>query len=83
MLNRPYDIYGLSAPYENEDPKNLLAVHIVKNRSGEVGMIPFETEMKYFDIWERPERFNNIEKPKSRRKVKVTVETNDDQEEIF
>ncbi len=55
MLNRPYETYGLTEKYEGEDPKGLLAAHIVKNRSGELGMIPYSTDMKHFNIWERPE----------------------------
>jgi len=53
MLNRPYDLYNITRPYLGEDPVNLLAVHLEKNRNGNIGMIPFETDMKYFKLKER------------------------------
>ena len=53
MINRPYDMYGITDQYCGEDPKNLLALHIEKNRTGQLGMIPFETNMKNFSIKER------------------------------
>tara|TARA_R110000850_G_scaffold65772_1_gene146792 strand:- start:140 stop:538 length:399 start_codon:yes stop_codon:yes gene_type:complete len=53
MLQRPYDLYGITEPYCNEDPIGLLAVHVEKNRDGLLGMIPFEAEMSTFTINER------------------------------
>ena len=53
MLQRPYDLYGITETYCNEDPIGLLAVHVEKNRDGLLGMIPFEAEMATFTINER------------------------------
>ena len=53
MLQRPYDLYGITETYCNEDPIGLLAIHIEKNRDGLLGMIPFEAEMSTFTINER------------------------------
>ena len=53
ILNRPYDIYGITKTYCNEDPVGLLACHIEKNRDGLLGMIPYEAEMSTFTIQER------------------------------
>lgn len=53
MLNRPHDLYNITKPYLGEDPKNLLAVHLEKNRNGNIGFIPFETDMKFFKLNER------------------------------
>lgn len=53
MLQRPYDLYGITDKYCGEDPQGLLAVHIEKNRDGLLGMIPFETELSTFTINER------------------------------
>ncbi len=53
MLQRPYDLYGITETYCNEDPVGLLAVHVEKNRDGLLGMIPFEAEMATFTINER------------------------------
>lgn len=53
MLQRPYDLYGITDKYCGEDPKGLLAVHIEKNRDGLLGMIPFETDLSTFTINER------------------------------
>ena len=53
MLQRPYDLYGITDPYCGEDPVGLLAVHIEKNRDGLLGLIPFEAEMSTFTITER------------------------------
>lgn len=53
MLQRPYDLYGITDKYCGEDPINLLACHIEKNRDGLLGMIPFETNLSTFTIQER------------------------------
>lgn len=53
MLQRPYDLYGITDPYCGEDPIGLLAIHVEKNRDGLLGMIPFEAEMSTFTITER------------------------------
>tara|TARA_R100001163_G_C5066422_1_gene204824 strand:- start:822 stop:1772 length:951 start_codon:yes stop_codon:yes gene_type:complete len=53
MLQRPYDLYGITDKYCGEDPQGLLAVHIEKNRDGMLGMIPFETDLSTFTINER------------------------------
>ena len=53
MLQRPYDLYGITDKYCGEDPVGLLAVHIEKNRDGMLGMIPFETDLSTFTINER------------------------------
>ena len=53
MLQRPFDLYGITDTYCNEDPKGLLACHIEKNRDGLLGMIPYEAEMSTFTINER------------------------------
>jgi len=53
MLQRPYDLYGITEKYCNEDPEGLLACHIEKNRDGLLGMIPYEAEMSTFTINER------------------------------
>ena len=53
MIQRPYDLYGITATYCREDPKNLLAVHIEKNRDGFLGMIPFDFNGSTFTITER------------------------------
>lgn len=53
MLQRPYDLYGITDKYCGEDPIGLLAVHIEKNRDGLLGMIPFETDLSTFTINER------------------------------
>lgn len=53
MLQRPYDLYGITELYCQHDPIGLLAVHIEKNRDGLLGMIPFEAEMSTFTINER------------------------------
>jgi len=54
MLQRPYDLYGITETYCGEDPIGLLAVHIEKNRDGLLGMIPFQTDLSTFTIHERP-----------------------------
>lgn len=53
ILNRPHDLYGITAPYCDEDPVGLLACHVEKNRDGLLGMIPYEAEMSTFTINER------------------------------
>jgi len=53
MLQRPYDLYGITDSYCGEEPEGLLAVHIEKNRDGLLGMIPFETDLSTFTINER------------------------------
>ena len=53
MLQRPYDLYGITEPYCSHDPVGLLAVHIEKNRDGLLGMLPFEADMSTFTINER------------------------------
>jgi len=53
MIQRPYDLYGITDSYCSEDPVGLLAVHVEKNRDGLLGMIPFEAEMSTFTISER------------------------------
>lgn len=53
MLQRPYDLYGITDTYCGEDPIGLLAVHIEKNRDGLLGMIPFQTDLSTFTINER------------------------------
>jgi replicative DNA helicase len=56
ILNRPYDIYGITKTYCNEDPVGLLACHIEKNRDGLLGMIPYEADMSTFTIQERTKK---------------------------
>lgn len=81
MLNRPYDVYGITGKYEGYDTRGLLACHVVKNRGGELGMVPFDADMKHFTIWERPETIELVTaEKKSKRKLKVTVEENGDEE---
>lgn len=53
MLNRPYDLYNITKPYLNQNPEGLLAVHVEKNRNGELGMLPFDADLKLFTIKER------------------------------
>ena len=53
MMQRPYDLYGITDPYCGEDPMGLLAIHMEKNRDGLLGLIPFEAEMSTFTITER------------------------------
>tara|TARA_R110001583_G_scaffold157091_3_gene309025 strand:+ start:2455 stop:3399 length:945 start_codon:yes stop_codon:yes gene_type:complete len=53
ILNRPFDIYGITKTYCEEDPHGLLACHIEKNRDGLLGMIPYEADMSTFTINER------------------------------
>lgn len=53
ILNRPFDLYGITEPYCGEDPKGLLACHMEKNRDGLLGMIGYEADMSTFNITER------------------------------
>ena len=53
ILNRPYDLYGITEPYCNEDPRGLLAVHMEKNRDGLLGMLAYEADMSTFTLKER------------------------------
>lgn len=53
MLQRPYDLYGITDKYCGHDPIGLMACHIEKNRDGILGMIPFETDLSTFTINER------------------------------
>ena len=53
MLQRPFDLYGITDLYCDEEPEGLLAVHIEKNRDGMLGMIPYEAELSTFTINER------------------------------
>ena len=53
ILNRPYDLYGVTDSYCDEPPQGLLACHIEKNRDGMLGMIPYEADLSTFTIYER------------------------------
>jgi len=53
ILNRPFDLYGITEKYCGEDPKGLLACHMEKNRDGLLGMIGYEADMSTFTIKER------------------------------
>jgi len=53
MLQRPYDLYGITEEYCEENPVGLLAAHIEKNRDGLLGMIPYEADLSTFTISER------------------------------
>jgi len=53
MLQRPYDLYGITDSYCGQDPVGLLACHVEKNRDGLLGMIPFQTDLSTFTINER------------------------------
>ena len=53
ILNRPYDLYGVTDSYCEEVPQGLLACHIEKNRDGMLGMIPYEADLSTFTIYER------------------------------
>lgn len=56
MLQRPYDLYGITEAYCGENPVGLLACHIEKNRDGQLGMIPYESDLSTFSIKERPKK---------------------------
>ena len=53
ILNRPYDLYGITSEYCGENPIGLLACHVEKNRDGLLGMIGYEADMSTFTIKER------------------------------
>ena len=53
MIQRPHDLYGITARYSGEDPRGLMAVHLEKNRDGILGMIPFDFDGAKFTITER------------------------------
>ena len=53
MLQRPFDLYGITDSYCGEDPEGLLACHIEKNRDGQLGMIPYEADLSTFNLTER------------------------------
>lgn len=53
MLQRPFDLYGITDAYCGEDPEGLLACHIEKNRDGQLGMIPYEADLSTFNLTER------------------------------
>lgn len=69
MLNRPYDVYGLPEKYEGHDPRGLLAAHVVKNRGGRIGMIPFDFDAKHFSITERNDLINLSSHAKKQKKI--------------
>jgi replicative DNA helicase len=56
MLNRPFDMYNIEENYCGEVPKGLMACHIVKNREGELGMVPLNTHYPSFRLTERPRK---------------------------
>lgn len=53
MIQRPNDLYGITASYCGEDPKGLMAVHLEKNRDGMLGMLPYDFDGARFTITER------------------------------
>ena len=53
MLQRPFDLYGITDQYCGEKPEGLLACHVEKNRDGVLGMIPYESDLSTFTIIER------------------------------
>jgi replicative DNA helicase len=53
MIQRPNDLYGITASYCGEDPKGLLAIHMEKNRDGLLGMIPYDFDGSRFTVTER------------------------------
>jgi replicative DNA helicase len=53
MLQRPFDLYGITDKYCGQDPQGLLACHVEKNRDGVLGMIPYESNLATFSIEER------------------------------
>ena len=53
MLQRPFDLYGITDAYCGEKPEGLLACHMEKNRDGVLGMIPYESDLSTFTIIER------------------------------
>ena len=53
LINRPYDMYGIKEIYCGEQPQGLMALHLEKNRDGELGMVPFQTHYPSFKLTER------------------------------
>ena len=53
IIQRPHDLYGITTPYQGQDPVGLLAVHLEKNRDGYTGMVPFDFDGSTFTITER------------------------------
>jgi replicative DNA helicase len=53
IINRPFDMYGITQPYNGENPKGLLALHVEKSRFGPLGLIPFELDSAKFSLKER------------------------------
>jgi replicative DNA helicase len=53
IIQRPNDLYGITAKYCGEEPVGLLAVHLEKNRDGFLGMVPFDFDGSTFTITER------------------------------
>lgn len=53
MLNQPHNNYGIEETYCGENPRGLMAVHIVKNREGQLGMVPLQTHYPAFKLTER------------------------------
>ena len=41
ILNRPYDLYGITETYCGENPQGLLACHLEKNRHGDHAMLHY------------------------------------------
>ena len=66
ILNRPYDLYGITDPYCEEIPQGLLACHIEKNRDGMLGMIPYEADLRTFTIYERQKPKDHVKKQSDR-----------------
>jgi replicative DNA helicase len=56
MLQRPYDLYGITEAYCGENPVGLLACHVEKNRDGQLGMIPYEADLSTFSLTERKKK---------------------------
>jgi len=53
MIQRPNDLYGITASYCGEDPKGLMAVQLEKNRDGMLGMLSYDFDGARFTITER------------------------------
>lgn len=62
LLNRPHALYNIKGDYCGHDTENLLAVHVEKNRNGELGMVPFELSPATFTLIERTAVQNTNEK---------------------
>lgn len=56
IINRPHDMYGIEETYCGENPRGLMALHIVKNREGQLGMVPLQTHYPSFKLTERPKQ---------------------------